>query len=113
MSGLTVYVPDIRKAIAAPNNAILSQTLHNDDRLKVVLFSFAPGQELSTHAAPCPVTLYFAQGEAIVQLGDEEHQVRAGAFAYLPEKVEHAICARTQLVMLLTLLKNSGDKGGG
>src|ERR1035437_2588332 len=46
MTDVHVYVRDIRELAKVPENGILSQTLQNDDRTKVILFGFAAGQEL-------------------------------------------------------------------
>ena len=34
-----------------PADAILSRTFYKDDRLSAIVFSFAPGQELSEHTS--------------------------------------------------------------
>jgi len=46
-----IYVPDLVEQAKVPETGILSQTLQNDERTKVILFGFAPGQELSAHTA--------------------------------------------------------------
>lgn len=88
-----------------PENGILSRTIQVDERSKVVLFVFAPGQELSAHTAPMPATIYIVSGEGTLRLGDESMEIAPGAFAYMPPKLEHAIKARTEVVMLLTMVK--------
>ena len=71
-----VYVRDLRLQAKTPENGILSQTLHGDERTKVILFGFAAGQELSAHTAPFPATLTFLKGDATLRLGAEEHNFR-------------------------------------
>ena len=100
-----IFIPNFADHAALPENGILSRTVQNDDRSKVIQFCFAPGQELSAHTAPFPATIYIVQGEGELQLGADRMPVRAGAFAYMPAKLEHAIHAKTEVVMLLTLLK--------
>jgi len=65
-------VQDIREQAKVPENGILSQTLQSDDRTKVILFGFAPGQELSAHTAPFPAMLTFLKGDALLSLGGNE-----------------------------------------
>lgn len=101
-----VYIQDIREDRSQEQNSILSKTLQNDDRSKVILFSFAPGQELSAHTAPFPATLYFAKGEAEVTLGDQQQSASDGSFAYMPAGLVHAIRAKSSVIMLLTMFKN-------
>ena len=90
-----------------PDNGILSRTLHNDDHVKVVIFGFSEGQELSAHTAPMAVALYFVRGEARLTLGEEAHDVKAGAYIHMPPGLTHGILARTPVVMLLTMYKQN------
>jgi len=100
-----VFINDLREHAPLPENGILSRTVHNDDRSKVIQFCFAPGTELSAHTAPFPAMLYFAQGEAMVNLGGEARAAAEGTFVHMPAGLEHGITARTEVVMLLVLLK--------
>lgn len=101
------FVANVDPAAAVPPNGILSRTLHNDEQNKIVQFTFAPGAELSAHTAPFPASIYIVRGEGELQLGPDTHPVTAGAFAQMPPKLEHAVRARTELVMLLSM-----NKGG-
>jgi quercetin dioxygenase-like cupin family protein len=73
----------------------------------VVQFCFAPGQELSAHTAPFPATLYFAKGRATLRLGTDRQEAGEGTFVYMTPNLEHGIHAETEVVMILTMLKNS------
>ena len=70
-----------------------------------VQFTFAPGAGLAAHSAPFPASIYIVRGEGELQLGEEKHPVSAGSFAQMSPKLEHAIRARTELVMLLIINK--------
>ncbi|MBK5291936.1 MAG: cupin domain-containing protein [Acidobacteriia bacterium] len=107
MSDNYVYVRDLCEQARVPQNGILSQTLHDDGKTKVILFGFAPGQELSAHTAPFPAILTFLKGEAALHLGTEEREAVAGTFVYMAPYLEHGVKARTDVVMLLTIIKNS------
>ena len=96
---------DLAAETSIPAKGILSQTVHNDDLVKVVLFAFAPGEELSAHTAPMPATLHFLEGSGTVTLGDSTSAVRRGSFAYMPPNLPHAIVAGTGLIMLLVMIK--------
>lgn len=101
------FVPNVDPKAEVPAGGILSRTLHNDDQNKVVQFTFAPGAELSAHTAPFPASIYIVRGEAELQLGEDTHAVTAGAFAQMPPNLEHAIRARTEVVMLLIMNKGA------
>lgn len=104
-----IHHADLRD-ITAPSSGIVSKTLQNDDRSKVVQFCFAPGQELSAHTAPFPAILQFLRGEATLKLGADEQQAHEGTFVYMTPQLEHGIRAQTEVVMLLIMLKNPPQK---
>jgi len=100
-----IHLRDARSQARVPENGILSQTIQNDERTKVVLFGFAAGQELSAHTAPFPATLTFLKGEASLKLGPDEQEAGEGTFVYMTPMFEHGIKAKTEVVMLLTMIK--------
>ncbi len=102
MSSYT-FIPDLLKDIQPPAKGILSRTVHKDDRVRITLFGFAPGEELSAHTAPHPAVLYFAQGEARLRLGDDWLDVQVGSLAHMPAQLPHAIQAKTPVIMLLIM----------
>lgn len=99
------FSAEIIKEIDIPQRGILSRTLYEDADAKVVLFGFSAGNELSAHTAPMPAALYFLEGEADLTLGTESQAVKAGAFAHMPPYLNHAIVAKTPLIMLLLMMK--------
>ena len=99
------FFADLAAEVQVPPDGILSRTLHNDDRLRVVLFAFSVGQELSAHTAPMAAMIYFVRGEAKLTLGEQTTDAKAGSFAWMPPKLTHGIVATTPTVMLLMMLK--------
>ena len=99
------YIADLRAHTQITPGGILSQTIQNDERSKTVLFGFAPGQELSAHTAPFPAMLVFLKGEATLKLGSDEKEAAEGSFAYMPPYLEHGIKAKSDVVMLLIMIK--------
>jgi quercetin dioxygenase-like cupin family protein len=106
MSDKYVCIRDLREHADVPSNGILSQTLHNDEKIKVILFGFATGQGLSPHKAPFPATLTFLKGEATLRLGADEQDAAEGTFVYMTPYLEHGVEAKTDVVMLLTMIKD-------
>lgn len=102
-----LYFEDVAHIGQVPQQSILSSTLQNDERTKVILFRFAAGQELSAHTAPMPAMLYFVSGTAELRLGGESKPAAAGTLVYMTPRLEHGIKAVTETVMLLTMIKNA------
>lgn len=86
-----------------PADSILSQSVYSDDRVKVTLFGFATGQELTEHTVSQPAILHFLQGEADLKLGEDTMTARAGTWAHMPAQLPHSIYARTPVMLLLYL----------
>jgi len=99
------YFADLAAEANTPSDGILSRTLHQDDRLKIVLFGFATGQELSEHTASMPAIMHFIKGDATVLVGGDTFEVGAGAWFHMLPNTVHSVRTKTPLVMLLTLLK--------
>jgi quercetin dioxygenase-like cupin family protein len=99
------FSPDLLAEARMPEKGILSQTLYTDEQVKVVLFHFAEGNELSAHTAPMPATLHFLQGRGRLTLGTETMTVGAGSFAHMTPNLPHAIVAEEPLIMILVMVK--------
>lgn len=96
---LTEQVPEI------PADSIVSRTLYNDERTKVTLFGFAPGQELSEHTASQPAILHFIQGKVRLTLGEDEMEAGPGTWVHMPANMRHALVAETAVILVLILFK--------
>ncbi len=105
MSANYTYFSDLAQEAPPPQKGILSRTLFNDDRLKVVAFGFAQGEEFSEHTASMPAVLHFLQGEAKLTLGDDTVEATPGTWVHMAKGLRHGIQAQTPVVLLLLLLK--------
>jgi len=99
------YIANIAAEVTVPPDGILSRTLHNDDRLRVVLFAFSKGQQLTEHTASVPAVLHVLEGEAVLKLGPDTVEARPGTWVHMPANLPHGIDARTSLILLLSMLK--------
>jgi quercetin dioxygenase-like cupin family protein len=50
--------------------------------------------------------IYFLEGEAEVQLGEDKVQAQSGSFVYMPPMLTHGILAKSPLRMLLVQMKS-------
>ncbi len=107
MATTYTHISDLAKEVQPPDKGILSRTLFNDDRLKVVLFGFGQGEKLSEHTASMPAVLHFLQGEGKLTLGDDTHEAKASTWVHMPAGLKHSIKALTPVVMLLLRLKEA------
>ena len=105
MKASYTFIADLVQSQEMPADGILTRTIHADNSVKAVLFTFSPGQELSEHTASMPAVLHFIQGEATLTLGEDSLEVRPGSWVHMPAMTKHSIRTKTQVVMLLLLVK--------
>lgn len=99
------YLANLQTEFALPERGILSRVLHKDEHANVTLFGFSAGEELSGHSSPTPAVLYFIEGEAEVQLGEDKVKAQPCSFVYMPPMLPHGITAKTAVRMLLVQMK--------
>jgi quercetin dioxygenase-like cupin family protein len=100
------YIPNLIEQVPdIPADSIVSRTVYSDDRLKSILFAFAPGQELSEHTSAKTAILHFLQGEAELTLGADRLTAGAGAWVQMAPHLPHSIVAKTQVLMLLLMFQ--------
>jgi len=96
---------DLEALTQVAEKGIVSKVVLENERHKLVHFTFAPGQELSEHTASVPATIHVLDGEGTVRLGDDSFQARAGSLFYMTAGLRHAVRAEGRLTMLLTLFR--------
>lgn len=97
-------VDNLLNHVEIPKDGSVSITIHNDERSKVVLFGFCGGQELTKHTLASPAFLEILQGNARVTLDGEEKELTRGSWIYIEANVPHSVYARSEMVMLRTML---------
>jgi quercetin dioxygenase-like cupin family protein len=90
-----------------PTESIVSRTIHVDDQIKVSMFGFAPGQELSEHTASVPAIIQILLGTCSLTLGEVTYNAGPGTWVHLPANTKHALKAITPLHMLLIMLSKT------
>ena len=99
-----VAIESLLKSIEIPKDGTLSRTIHRDDTVKVVLFAFASGQELSQHTASVPAVIEILRGDVRLTLDGEEKELSSGSWVFMDANLPHALYAKTDAIMLLTML---------
>jgi quercetin dioxygenase-like cupin family protein len=88
-------------------NGIVSRVLLQTPAARVVLFGFAPGQELTEHTSTSHAFIQILSGACEFSLNGQPHPLKAGDALYMPPHLPHAVKATEQFSMLLTLFRAS------
>lgn len=105
MPQVYTHISNLAAQVDIPADGILSRTLYDDGQLKVVIFAFDVGQELSEHTAAVPAILEIIEGEAQLTLGEDAVAAASGTWVHLAARLPHSVYAKTPVRMLLTMLK--------
>ncbi|MET9061487.1 cupin domain-containing protein [Streptomyces antibioticus] len=101
-------INDLAAELTVPEDGTLSRVLYRDDRLRVVGFAFATGQELTEHTSALPVVIQVVRGRLDLVLGEEKTEAVPGSWIRLPARLPHSVRAVEPSVMLLTMLPGAG-----
>lgn len=94
----------LESAVQVAAAGIVSRTLLQSPELRVVLFAFDAGQELTTHTSRRRALLQVVSGEGEFFFDGRWQQLAAGALIHLPPEHPHAVRATAgPFTMLLTL----------
>ena len=110
MSAGTV-LRDLAAEVEIPDNGTLSRVLYKDEHIRLVVFAFDKGQELTDHTAGVPVTIHVVRGRLALTLGDEAEEIGPGSWVHIPAGLTHALTALEPSVMALTLLRAAAPPG--
>ena len=106
-------VENLLTQVEIPKDGSVSLTIHHDERVKVVLFGFSAGQELSRNTTAVPSILEIMQGDARVTLDAETKELTQGSWIFLEANLPHAVYAKTEVVMVRTMLMVGADPQRG
>ncbi len=90
------------------DQGIVSRTLLSTPDLRVVLFGFAAGQELTEHTSTQQALIQVLSGSCEVTLGGVARALGSGDLVWMPPGQLHAVKATERFSMLLTLARPGG-----
>lgn len=99
------WVGDLNELVQFADRGIVSKTLVDCPKAKLVPFGMKTGQSISGHSAGTPATIHVVGGAGTIQLGDAEYEGKPGSIYYLPAGLYHALTATDDLVFLLNLFR--------
>ena len=104
MTEPVLFFADLAAEAPPVPRGIHSQTLYDGSDLRLVLFAFAPGEELSEHTAARPAVVHVLAGEGDAVVGGTPRELTPGTWFRMPPRMAHSIRARKPLRLALYLL---------
>lgn len=97
-------IADLTDLIELQPEATVSRTAFRAPGVRVVLFAFDAGQELTEHTAAMPVLLQVLDGRLEVSADGRTEELAPGGLLHLAARVPHAVIAREPSRLVLTML---------
>jgi len=98
---------DVASEVEIPDEGTLTRVLYRDDQIRVVVFAFDQGQELTDHTAAVPALVQVVSGRIRLDLDGDPVDVEPGSWVRMEANLTHAVLALEPSVMLLTLVRSA------
>lgn len=105
MNKQTNFHFSLNEHINYQDGSVVSKEVLKNQSGTVTLFAFAQGQGLSEHKTPYDAFVYIVDGEADITISGIHNTVKAGEMIHMPAGEPHALSAKKQFKMLLTMMK--------
>jgi quercetin dioxygenase-like cupin family protein len=99
------WIGDLNELVQFADRGIVSRTLVDCPKVKLILFAMKTGQTISGHSAGMPATIHVLGGLGIIKVGETEYEGKPGSLFYLPAGMYHALTSTDDLVFLLDLFR--------
>ena len=97
-------VLNLADQIHAEPGQIVSKTLAQNKAVSLTLFAFSKGEEISTHDSIGDAMVPVIEGIGQFTVDNVEHICKAGDVLVMPAKKPHAVFAKEDFKMLLTVV---------
>lgn len=98
-------VMDLAELISYSDGGVVSKQVLKNEAGNITLFSFDKGQGLTEHTAPFDAMVQVLDGEVEIKIGGVPHLLKEGQTIIMPARISHALSAKEQFKMLLTMIK--------
>ncbi len=93
----------LKELVDYQDGQVVSKTLVQNDKVSMTVFSFAEGEEISTHAAGGDAMVTVLEGKGRFTVGGEVFHLGEGETLIMPKDIPHAVYGETRFKMQLTV----------
>lgn len=98
------HIPELAGLVEVADQATVSRTVLRAEGLRVVLFTFDAGQELTEHTAAVPIALQVLSGRLRVGADGQQVELAPGGLVHIGARVPHEVLALEASKMALFML---------
>ena len=108
----TYFATTLKDSIEYPQAGVISKVLFKDNNTQYTLLSLAKGREIKEHNSNRNATITVIEGEGTLTLEGKEINLAFGVFVFIPANTLHAVQAKENLSLMLTLSEHPQPKSG-
>ncbi|MGV8907828.1 MAG: cupin domain-containing protein [Propionicimonas sp.] len=97
-------IADLSDRVKVQPESTVSRTVLHAAGVRVVMFAFDAGQELTEHTATMPVLLQVLEGRLAITADGHTEELLPGGLMHLDTRVPHAVLAHEPSLLVLTML---------
>ena len=94
----------LRELVPCQEGQVVSRTLAQNNAVSVTLFSFAKGEEISTHRSEGDAFVTCLEGVGKITINGEEYFLKEGQSIVMPAGHPHAVYGEEAFKMLLVVI---------
>ena len=94
----------LRELVPCQEGQVVSRTLAQNNAVSVTLFSFAKGEEISTHRSEGDAFVTCLEGVGKITIDGEEYFLKEGQSIVMPAGHPHAVYGEEAFKMLLVVI---------
>ena len=94
----------LKDEVSYQKGQVVSKTLAQNKAVSLTLFAFSKGEEISTHDSIGDAMVHVIDGVGQFTVDGAEHICKAGDVLVMPAKKPHAVFAKEDFKMLLTVV---------
>lgn len=94
----------LKEQIAFQDGQVVSKTLAQNSAVSITLFSFAKGEEISSHESGGDAFVTCLDGVGQVTIDGKEYELHEGDSIVMPAGHPHAVLGKEQFKMLLVVV---------
>ncbi|MGN0055128.1 MAG: cupin domain-containing protein [Atopobiaceae bacterium] len=107
MAGIIKHVPvhelfDVTQQVGYVDDSVASKTLVQNDYVSITLFSFAKGEEISTHTSNGDALVECLDGHGQITIDGTPYELTPGRAIVIPAMAPHSLYAPENFRMQLT-----------
>ena len=97
----------LREQISYQEGQVVSKTLTQNQAVSITLFSFAKGEEISTHESGGDAFVTCLDGTGRITIDGVDYELHEGESIVMPARHPHAVFGQEQFKMLLVVVSVS------